>query len=106
MFWPESVLIKNSKFDRKRKFTQLPENLKLILILGGIIAPLLWVGFHYFYQKNSMISLFDESTEGGRISPHSVAMRRLFHSVLRVSCFFIQSSADTEHTLNYKTDIM
>ena len=31
---------------------------------------------------------------------HSTAMRRLFCSVLRVSCTFIQSSADTELTLH------
>ena len=61
-----------------------------------------------FHDFNPTIGglFWSNSKVGGGQFDHSVAMRRLFHSVLRVSCFFIQSSADTEHTLNYKTDIM
>ncbi len=39
-----------------------------------------------------------ETRHGGTSVLHSTAMRRLFYSVLRVSCTFIQSSADTELT--------
>ena len=57
-------------------------------------------------QKGGILSGFRKILEDFSVTSHSVAMRRLFHSVLRVSCFFIQSSADTEHTLHYKSDIM